>query len=93
MLCLELHNAWRELAHCEAKNGFIALPKGWRRLSPSVKSKLMVRDCCIELVRIVQERSGLQLPDAAASGDSTGNNAVAAVGHEEEYFGELPRLR
>lgn len=87
----ELDNLWRELAGCKLENGFIALPKGLQRLFFLVKTKLLVRECYIELVRIVEERSGVQLLGDSVSQDFGLEDiayAVAGMSIEKDYIGE-----
>ena len=88
-----MDNLWKELAECQEENGFIALPKSLKRLFPLVKDKLMVREYYIKLVRIVEERSGVQL--LPVSGDAAMEDiavAVAGMAPEKGYIGELSCL-
>ncbi len=74
----------------------MALPKGLPTLFPLVKEKLMVRDCYIKLVKIVEERSGVQLLAGSSPGDSLMEDVDVAVqagmALERGYVGEPSHL-
>ena len=91
----ELDQLWRELAECKEENGFVALPKGLQRLFPLVKEKLMVRECYIKLLKIVEERSGVQLLPGVLSADylvEDGAVPKAGMALEKGYIGRLFHL-
>ena len=88
----ELDHLWRELAECKEENGFIAPPKGLDRILSLVREKLMVRECYIKLVKIVEERSGVQLLPQSSLGHAIKEDAAVAVALEKGYIGELSHL-
>ena len=55
----------------------------------------MVRECYIKLVKIVEERSGVQLLPGSSPGDALMEDvrvAVAGMALEKDYVGELSHL-
>ena len=95
----ELDRLWRELADCKEENGFVALLVGLQKLQkifPLVTEKLMVRECYIKLVKIVEEQSGVQLLPGDDPGDAIMEDIAAAEAGKvikKGYIGELSHFK